>query len=306
LRALLLMALAASGAAFGTWAVWLERRRAPRQLPPASAGPQPRMAPLVGVGFLTDFFDTLGIGSFAPTTSLYRLFRLVPDHLIPGTLLVGHAIPTVFQAIIYITVIHVDTTTLVLLIAASILGAWLGAGVVASWPRRAIQIGMGSALLGAAAVMLAGMLQIVPAGGDLIALTGTRLVIGLIGNFVLGALMQIGIGAYAPSLILFGLLGMNVKAIFPIMMGSCAFIMPAGGIQFVRLGRYAPRPALGLTIGGVPGVLLAAFVVRELPLSTLRWLVLAVVVYTALAMLRTGLKHPKHPEHTDASDARSA
>jgi uncharacterized membrane protein YfcA len=312
LRALLLAVLAASGALFGTWVVWFERRRArqggggagtnapdaPGSAAP-TAPPPPRNAALVGVGFLTDFLDTLGIGSFAPTTSLYRLFRLVPDHLIPGTLLVGHALPTVVQAIIYITVIQVDTTTLVLLIGASVLGAWLGAGVVAGWPKRAVQIGMGSALLAASAIMLAGMLKLLPAGGDLIALSGGKLAIGLVGNFVLGALMQIGIGAYAPSLILFGLLGMNVKAIFPIMMGSCAFIMPAGGLQFVRLGRYAPRPALGLTLGGVPGVLLAAFVVRELPLQTLRWLVLAVVVYTALAMLRTGLSAPATARTTE-------
>jgi uncharacterized membrane protein YfcA len=291
LRALLLLLLGATGAAFGGWALWIERHRA-RRAPTEPTTPR-RKAALVGVGFITDFFDTLGIGSFAPTTSLYRLFRLVPDQLIPGTLLVGHALPTVAQAIIYITVIQVDTVTLCLLIAASVLGAWLGAGVVASWPRRAIQIGMGAALLVAASIMLAGMLKLLPAGGDLIALSGWRLGVGLFGNFVLGALMQIGIGAYAPSLILFGLLGMNVKAIFPIMMGSCAFIMPAGGVQFVRQGRYAPRPALALTLGGVPGVLLAAFVVREIPLATLRWLVLAVVVYTAVAMLRTGLFHPE-------------
>jgi uncharacterized membrane protein YfcA len=291
LRGLLLLLLGATGGIFGAWAVWVERLRAHRT-PTAPTTPR-RNAALVGVGFITDFFDTLGIGSFAPTTSLYRLLRLVPDHLIPGTLLVGHALPTVAQAIIYITVIQVDTVTVCLLIAASILGAWLGAGVVAGWPRRAIQIGMGTALLVAASIMLAGMLKLVPAGGDLIALSGWRLAVGLIGNFVLGALMQIGIGAYAPSLILFGLLGMNVKAIFPIMMGSCAFIMPAGGAQFVRQGRYAPRPSLALTVGGVPGVLLAAFVVRELPLTTLRWLVLAVVVYTAVAMLRTGLSKPE-------------
>jgi uncharacterized membrane protein YfcA len=295
LRALLLIGLAAIGGVFSIWAVRVERLRASRGekregTEPTSTG---RKASLLGVGFVTNFFDTLGIGSFAPTTSIFRLFRMVPDHLIPGTLLVGHLLPTVAQAIIFITVIQVDPITLVLLIAAAVLGAWLGAGVVASWPRRAIQIGMGSALLVAASIMLAGMLKLLPAGGDLIALSGVRLGIGLAGNFVLGALMQIGIGAYAPSLIMFGLLGMNVKAIFPIMMGSCAFLMPAGGFQFVRQGRYAPRPALGLTLGGVPAVLLAAFVVRELPLNTLRWLVLGVVVYTALAMLRTGLFHPE-------------
>jgi uncharacterized membrane protein YfcA len=304
LRALLLILLGATGGVFGAWALWWERARARRASPPAAPTTPRRKAALIGVGFLTDFFDTLGIGSYAPTTSIYRAFHLVPDHLIPGTLNIGHALPTVVQAIIYITVIRVDTTTLCLLIGASILGAWLGAGVVARWPRRAIQVGMGAALLVAATIMLAGMLQLLPAGGDLIALAGWRLAVGLVGNFVLGALMQIGIGAYAPSLILFGLLGMNVKAIFPIMMGSCAFIMPAGGVQFVRQGRYAPLPALALTVGGVPAVLLAAFVVWDLPLDKLRWLVLAVVVYTAVAMLWTGLFSRDAHEHPEPEGQR--
>jgi uncharacterized membrane protein YfcA len=217
----------------------------------------------------------------------------VPDHLIPGTLMVGHMIPIITQALIYITVIQVDTATLVLLIGASVLGSFLGAGLVSRLPRRAIQIGMGSALLVAALIMLAGLLQLVPAGGDLLALGGARLVVGMLGNFALGALMTIGIGAYAPSLILFGLLGMNVKAIFPIMMGSCALLMPAGGIKFVQRAAYAPGAALALTLAGVPAVLLAAFLVRELPLQALRWLVLLVVVYTALLMLRAGVRAEK-------------
>jgi uncharacterized membrane protein YfcA len=285
LRALLLAALAGSGVLFSAFAVLIERRRAQAQGASEPLRPPPAQ---LGIGFVTNFFDTLGIGSFAPTTSLFRLFRMVPDQLIPGTLMVGHMIPIITQALIYITVIQVDTLTLVLLIAASALGAFLGSGVVSRLPRRAIQLGMGSALLLAALVMLAGLLKLVPAGGELVALSGPRLGVGLLGNFVLGALMTIGIGAYAPSLILFGLLGMNVKAIFPIMMGSCALLMPAGGIKFVQQGVYSPRAALALTLGGIPGVLLAAFVVRELPLAALRWLVLVVVVYTALSMLRAG------------------
>jgi uncharacterized membrane protein YfcA len=288
LRGLLLLALGGTAAAFTAWAGWNARRRRRAGDPAWDVG-RPR-AVEVGVGFLTDFFDTLGIGSFAPTTALFRLLRLVPDRLIPGTLNVGHALPTVAQAFIYITVIEVETVTLVLLIGASALGAWIGAGVVARWPRRAIQRGMGIALLAAAGVMVLGLLHLVPAGGDKLGLAGWRLGVGLAGNFGLGALMTIGIGAYAPSLILFGLLGMNVKSIFPVMMGSCAFIMPASGVEFVRHGSYAFRPALGLALGGVPAVLLAAFVVRELPLGVVRWLVVAVVVYTALAMLRSAAR----------------
>jgi uncharacterized membrane protein YfcA len=216
----------------------------------------------------------------------------VPDQLIPGTLMVGHAIPSIVEALIYITLIEVDTVTLVLLIAASVLGSVLGAGFVARLPRRQVQLGMGGALLAASLVMLAGLVGLVPPSGELTALTGVKLIIGLVGNFVLGALMTIGIGAYAPSLILFGLLGMNLTAVFPIMMGSCALLMPTGGARFVRPGAYSPRVALALTLGGVPGVLLAAFVVVKLPLAALRWLVFVVVVYTALSMLRSGLRNP--------------
>ena len=270
LRALLLAALAGSGVLFSAFAVLVERRRATSGQASGQAaepvGP-PRPAQL-GIGFVTNFFDTLGIGSFAPTTSLFRMFRMVPDQLIPGTLMVGHMIPIITQALIYITVIQVDTVTLVLLIAASALGAYLGSGVVSRLPRRAIQIGMGSALLLAVAGHAGGPAEAGAGrgrpGGPVRPAAGGR---GWLGNFVLGALMTIGIGAYAPSLILFGLLGMNVKAIFPIMMGSCAFLMPAGGIKFVQQGAYSPRAALALTLGGIPGVLLAAFVVRELPLG---------------------------------------
>ncbi len=43
--------------------------------------------------------------------------------------------------------------------------------------------------------------------------------------------------------------------------------------------------ALALTLGGIPGVLLAAYVVKSLPLTTIRWLVVVVVLYAALSML---------------------
>jgi uncharacterized membrane protein YfcA len=241
------------------------------------------------VGFLTNFFDTLGIGSFATTTAVYKLKHLVDDRLIPGTLNVGHTIPVVVQAFIYIAIVQVDFITLVLLIVAAVAGAWLGAGVVASWPRRKIQIGMGSALIVAAALMLMTQLDLFPGAGVALQLGGIRLAAGIAGNFVLGALMTLGIGLYAPCMILVSLLGMNPTAAFPIMMGSCAFLMPVGGTRFIRKQSYSLRAALGLTIGGIPGVLIAAYLVTSLPLGAVRWLVIAVVLYTATMMLRSAL-----------------
>lgn len=241
----------------------------------------------LGLGFVTNFFDTLGIGSFAPTTSVFKMWRMVPDRLIPGTLNVGHTLPTMTQALIYIRIIEVDMTTLVLLIAAAVLGAWLGAGIVAGWPRRKVQVGMGLALLGAATLMLLGLFRVVPAGGDALGLRDGLLVVAIAGSFILGALMTIGIGFYAPCMIMIALLGMNPRAAFPIMMGACAFLMPMASVRFIRRRAYSVRPALGLAAGGIPGVLLAAFVVWSLPLDAIRWLVVAVVIYTATAMLRS-------------------
>jgi uncharacterized membrane protein YfcA len=251
----------------------------------------PRRGPLQAViGFVTNFFDTLGVGSFAPTTSIYKLLRLVPDERIPGTLNAGHALPTVAQALIFIAAVSVDPVTLVAMIAAAVAGAWLGSGVVAKLPRVAIQIGMGTALLLAAVLFVLVNTGLMPGGGTELALEGAWLWFAVACNFVLGALMTLGVGLYAPCLILVSLLGMNPIAAFPIMMGSCAFLMPVAGMRFIAAGRYDRRAALGLALGGIPGVLLAAFVVKSLPLEWLRWLVVVVVLYAAIAMLRAAIR----------------
>ena len=247
----------------------------------------------VAIGAVTNFFDMLGIGSFATTTSLYKLGRQVDDRDVPGTLTVGHTIPTFVQAFISIALVKVEMSTLILLIGAAVSGAWLGAGFVSHWPRRRIQIGMGVLLLVAAGVSVVRVTGIAPGGGVALGLDGTRLVIGIVGNFIFGALMTLGIGLYAPCMVLVAFLGMYDKAAYPIMMGSCAFLMPAASVRFVRSGRYNLRAALGLAIGGAPAVLIAGLIVKELPLYAVKWLVVAVVVYTAIAMLRSAAREGK-------------
>jgi uncharacterized membrane protein YfcA len=278
--------LLAALAALGVWFVWrwwsIERARAH----PSAARRRPGFLDCL-VGFVTDFFDTLGIGNFAPTTAWFKLGKHVADENIPGTLNVGHALPVVVEALVFITVVKVDLATLVTMIAAAVIGAWLGVDVVARLPRRAIQLGMGAALLVAALLFIAKNVDWLPGGGDALGLTGGRLVFAIAVSFLLGALMMLGIGLYAPCLVLVSLLGMSPIAAFPIMMGSCAFLMPIGGARFVVTGRYDLRAALGLALGGIPGVLIAAFIVKSLPLAWLRWLVVVVVSYAALLMLRS-------------------
>ena len=241
----------------------------------------------LATGFVANFFDTLGIGSFATTTAIFKFRRMVPDQLIPGTLNAGHTLPTIFQAFIYISAIEVDVTTLVLMIASSVAGAWFGAGLVAGLSRRAVQIGISAALLTAASAMLMSQLQLFPVGGSALHLGGWRLAVGMGGNLLFGAISTLGIGFYAPCMTLVSLLGMNPAAAFPIMMGSSAFLMPVASARFVWKQVYSPAVAAGLAVGGIFGVPLAAFVVRSLPLTALRWLVIVVVLYAAVVMLRS-------------------
>jgi uncharacterized membrane protein YfcA len=241
------------------------------------------------IGFTVAFFDTLGIGSFAPTTAIFKLRHMVADELIPGTLNVGLTVAAVSEAVIFVTAILVDPVLLVTVVLAATAGAWLGAGVVARLPRRAIQVTMGVALLIAGTVFTAVNLHALPGGGTAMSLAGWKFGMAVGINFVLGALMSAGIGLYAPCMITLALLGMHPIAAFPIMMGCCALLQPVASLRFFQTGKFAWGPSLGLSFGGLFGVLIAAYIVKSLPLAYLRWLVIVVIVYAAFAMLRSAV-----------------
>jgi uncharacterized membrane protein YfcA len=291
----LITALFLALALFGIYYVWVFSRGIKQA---RADGVDVKPTPLGMVtGAVTNFFDNLGVGSFATTTSIFRATKMVRDEKIPGTLNVGHTLPTFVEAIAATALFKtaIDTGTLVEMIIAAVAGAWVGARLFGGWPRRKIQVGMGLALLVAVSIMLYRMTQGDPPGGAMEKLEGTKLIIGLVGNFVLGMLMTLGIGLYAPCMILVSLLGMNVTAAFPIMMGSCAFLMPVASGNFIKLKSFDPRASMGLLIGGIPGVLLSAYVIKSLPLTYLKWLVVVVVTYTALSMLFTAYRERMTP-----------
>ncbi|WFD12153.1 sulfite exporter TauE/SafE family protein [Tepidibacter hydrothermalis] len=246
---------------------------------------------LISIGFITDFFDTLGIGAFAPTTALLRGFKQTNDRTLPGTLNVSHTTSVITEAFIFMTVIEVDAVTLISMLAAATVGAWVGAAIISRFSEKKIQFTMAFALFITGFLMLAGKMGWMPGGGDAIGLTGIKLVIGIIGNFILGALMTAGIGLYAPCMALVYLLGMSAKVAFPIMMGSCAFLMPVASAKFVKEGAYDRKASMGITIGGVIGVIIAAYIVKSLPMETLKWLVIGVIFYTCVSMFMTASKN---------------
>lgn len=248
------------------------------------------------IGFIVNFFDVLGIGAFAPQAALLKFTKQTEDRVIPGTMNISNTVPVLLQAIIFIKIIEVDAITLIVMLATATAGAIIGAGVVAKLPERKIQLTMGIALFATAFIMLSSMMGWMPAGGNTIGLTGGKLVIAAVANFILGALMTAGIGLYAPCMALVFVLGMSPAVAFPIMMGSCAFLMPPASVKFIKEGAYNRKSALGMAIPGSVGVLIAAFVVKSLPLNILRWVVMAVVVYTSIVMLRAAAKSKEKEE----------
>jgi uncharacterized membrane protein YfcA len=244
----------------------------------------------VGTGFITNFFDALGIGSFAQLAALFKFFKLVPDRIIPGTLNVSCCLPVILEALIFMTIIEVDPITLIAMIAAATAGSFVGAGLVSRLPEKKVQLYMGIALLIVAVLILSGLLNIMPVGGDAIALSGSALLFGIGGNFILGALMTIGIGLFAPCMALVYLLGLSPRVAFPIMMGSCAFLQPVASCKFISAGAYDRKASLWISLTGSAGVLIAAYIVKALPLTTLKWVVVGIIIYTGLKMMYDSFK----------------
>ena len=239
---------------------------------------------LWATGFITNFFDTLGIGSFAQQTAAFKLLRMVDDRLIPGTMNVGNTLATVTQAFLFMSAVKVEPLTLISMSIAAPAGAVLGAGFVCRMPRRKIQLGMGIGLLAVALTILAGLLNWLPLGGVAIGLTGWKLAVVVVMSFVFGALQTIGVGFYAPCMAMVYAMGMHPKTAFPIMMTATAMLMAAGSARFVKENAYDPKAAVSLTVFGIMGVFLAAFVVKSLPLTVMKWVVLGVVLYTSIWM----------------------
>lgn len=244
------------------------------------------------IGFITDFLDAVGVGSFATTTAMLKLSKgiNVSDKVLPGTLNVAHALPMVAQAFLSLKVIEVDITTLILMIVSAVLGSWLGAGIISKLPEKKVQLTMGLALIVVAGLITLGQLNLMPTGGEAMGLDGAKLMIGCVGNFILGALMTAGIGLYAPCMAMIALLGMNPKASFPIMMGACAFVGPIACIKFVKEGAYEREISMGITLSGIVGSVLALLFVKNMPVYWLKWLVVGVVLYTASTMLSSANK----------------
>lgn len=259
------------------------------------------------LGAVTNFFDTLGIGSFAPTMAWFKFRNLVPDRLIPPTMLVGHSLPSILQAVIFLILLGVlvDPILIVGCAIALLFGGLLGVSLVAKTRVWMIQLVVGVALLVAAALYAMTNLHLMPGGGTAASLPISLTIIAIAANFVFGILLNFGIGHYAPSLVMLSLMGLDPRLAFPIMATAGAVTITGAGARHVMMGRVDLRIATGIVIGGIPAVLVAAFLIKSMPLEMLRWLVIVVVLYAAAVMFRAAWLGRKEGDAEGATAAVS-
>lgn len=239
------------------------------------------------LGGITNFFDTLGIGSFAPTTVFIKYSKATTPERIPGTLNVANALPTYLQALFFITAVKVDLMTLISLIVASVIGSYIGALYISKLSRGTVLTIMGISLIIVAGVMFAkinGYIDLLGTGNET-ALSGVKLGIGILGFCILGALMSAGVGLYAPAMAFVYVLGLSPIVAFPIMMGSSAFLMTVSSLAFIKRERYAPTLSLYITLGGLVGVYIAARFVKSLKLEQLTLVIICVLLLTGIFMI---------------------
>ena len=240
--------------------------------------------PVALIGGVANFLDTLGVGSFAVKTACYKQFKLIDDRVLPGTLNGQCVLPTVTQSLIFVGAVAVEPLTLISMMMAAAAGAAWGARHVASFDRQTIRLVMAISLLVVAGLIFAGLLGLFPVGGDAMGLSGYKLAIALLGNFIFGVLMNVGIGLFAPCMTLVYLLGMNPLAAFPIMMGSTAVLRVFSAGTFIRKGAFDAKAVLAVAIFGPIGVVLAAMLVKSMDMEMLKWLVAFIVIYTSWTM----------------------
>lgn len=243
----------------------------------------------------TNFFDTLGIGSFAPTMAWMRFRRMVPDHRIPMTMLAGYTPSTFVQSTIFLILlgIGVDPFLLIGSVVAVAAGAYFGVPLAVGSSVRTVQLLVAVALLLAALLYSLSNLGLMPAGGDASSLPLTETLIVIAASFIFGMLLNFGIGNYAPTLALLSLMGMDPRLVFPIMATGSTLAGAAAATRLVKLADLDLRIVLSLAVGSIPAVLVAAFLVKEMDLVLLRWLVVLVVTYAAISLLYAALKRPE-------------
>ena len=243
-------------------------------------------------GAVVNFFDTFGISSFAQTTAWMKFRKMVPDRLIPPTMIAGLTPPAMAESIIFLILlgVRVDPVLLFGAAMATFVGGVVGAPLVVRARAWIVQMIVAIGLTMAGIAYVLGFLGLLPVGGTAAGLPMGLTIVAIAISFVLGLLANFGVGNYAPSLAILSLMGMDPHYCFPIMASGASLMGAGSSMRFIKVPEIDLKIVVGLALGGIPAVLIAALIVKKMDVVVLRYVITAVVFYTAVVMARSAAK----------------
>ena len=244
------------------------------------------------LGAVVNFFDTFGISSFAQTTAWMKFRKMVPDRLIPPTMIAGLTPPAMAESIIFLILLGVKVDPVLLFGAAmaTFAGGVVGAPLVVRARAWIVQMIVAIGLTMAGIAYVLGFLGMLPVGGTAAGLPMGLTIIAIAVSFVLGLLANFGVGNYAPSLAILSLMGMDPHYCFPIMASGASLMGAGSSMRFIKVPEIDLKIVVGLALGGIPAVLVAALIVKKMDVDLLRYVITLVVFYTAIVMARSAAK----------------
>ncbi|MFR5585763.1 MAG: hypothetical protein ACLTLQ_19785 [[Clostridium] scindens] len=241
------------------------------------------------MGFVLNLLDTLGVGSNATQMAFFKLTKLSPDEHLPANGNVIFAIPVGVEFLLFLDIVEVDTVTLITMLVSSVLGAIVRGEDCQQAAGEYLEKDPGchTALRSGDSDLQVKRIRSFWHDGGRNRTYGRQARYRHCSQFCIRSIDDLRGRAICTIMALCALLGMNISVAFPIMMGSCAFLMPPASVEFVKSGKYN-RPAAAIaTITGIFGVLAAYYIVKSMPITLLTWIVAAVLIYMSISFVLT-------------------
>lgn len=238
-------------------------------------------------GFIANVADTLGLGSFAVVVALNNRLKMIDDKKIPGTLNAQSVLPTMLQSLLFLNFVEMDISILILFVLSACVGGFFSGYFVSRMDKTTIRKLMCYGFIGVAILIFSQKMDLLPVGGFATSLPPHKMAIGAVAMVFAGMLPAIGGGMYVPIQAILFLLGLSPLVAFPIMTTTGAIVQTTTASTFIMRREFAIKESLYLAASGFLGVAIAVPMITYVNLSTLRWLLLVIVIYNAISFWKS-------------------
>lgn len=185
----------------------------------------------------------------------------------------------------YTSLFTVDTGLLIGCTIAETIGAGLGSKIISGLDVVRLRNLIGLSMLATAAMIIFRFFISGMQGGETSGLILWQKCIIVVLFFFLGILNMAGIGSTVPAMAILLLFGLNIHAIYPIVMTGNAISCIFGAFSFIHSGKYSGKAVIA-SVFGMLAVLLAVHLVQNINVTALQIIMIALMLYSAVSVFR--------------------